>query len=131
MQSSSGPRPPAARRAAWFIGLGSVSPPGPQRRVAGRIAAALRCILQSVGRDEAEARAAIIQSRDMAGVEELAERAQAVTNPGLPESVRPMVEAWTRKLRSLYPETALHRPRRWNRMPGWIGRRRYAGKGSG
>ena len=28
MQSSSGPRPPAARRAAWFIGLGSVSPPG-------------------------------------------------------------------------------------------------------
>ena len=36
MQSSSGPRPPAARRAAWFIGLGSVSPPGPQGRVAGR-----------------------------------------------------------------------------------------------
>ena len=36
MQSSNGPRPPAARRAAWFIGLGSVSPPGPQGRVAGR-----------------------------------------------------------------------------------------------
>ena len=36
MQSSSGPRPPAAHRAAWFIGLGSVSPPGPQGRVAGR-----------------------------------------------------------------------------------------------
>ena len=36
MQSSSGPRPPAGRRAAWFIGLGLVSPPGPQGRVAGR-----------------------------------------------------------------------------------------------
>ena len=34
MQSSSGPRPPAARRAAWFVGLGSVSPPGPLGHVA-------------------------------------------------------------------------------------------------
>ena len=34
MQSSSGPRPPAARRATWFVGLGSVSPPGPLGHVA-------------------------------------------------------------------------------------------------
>ena len=33
MQSSSGPRPPAARRAAWFVGLvGLVSPPGPYQK---------------------------------------------------------------------------------------------------
>ena len=80
--------------------------------VAGRIAAALRRILQSVGRDEAEARAAIIQPRDMAGAEELAERAQAVRNPGLPESVRPMVEAWTTQSKPHAPAPEVSHPHR-------------------
>ncbi len=79
---------------------------------AGRIAAALRRILQSVGRDEAEARAAVIHPRDMAGAEERAERAQAVRDPGLPGSVRPKVEAWTTQGETHAPAPDVSHPHR-------------------
>ncbi len=73
----------------------------------GRIAAALRSIARSFGLDEAErfrkaavrheakARAMGIDPRDMAGAEELVERAQALRDHDLPEGIRLTVEAWS------------------------------------